>query len=416
MKTIYVYWDDAQTVSPLPVGRLYADVIRGKEVFSFEFVASWLKQSVCRHLDPDLQLFGGPQYVSDKKPNFGAFTDSCPDRWGRVLIERRESVRAKEEGRSRRTMMESDFLLGVHDETRMGALRFKIAEDGPFLDDEPDYAAPPLASLRELQEASWHLENDDDADMRKWLQILLAPGSSLGGARPKANIRKPDGSLWIAKFPSQKDRTDVGAWEAVAMTLASRCGVEVAPFEIVRYGQYATFTTRRFDRNAEGKRLHFTSAMSMLGYADGQTDGCSYLEIAEWISRYSAQASADLIQMWRRIVFNIAISNCDDHLRNHGFLLTEKGWRLSPAYDLNPSYYGGGLSLNITEDDNSLDMDLAREVAPFFGVSEKNAETIIGEVHDAVSGWRRVASKLGISRAEQELMGRAFSNVKGLEG
>jgi len=408
MKTIYVYWDDAQTVSPLSVGRLYAETIRGKEVFSFEFDASWLKQKVCRHLDPDLQLFGGLQYVSDKKPNFGVFTDSCPDRWGRVLIERRESVLAKEEGRSRRTMMESDFLLGVHDETRMGALRFKTAEDGPFLDDEPDYAAPPLALLRELQEASWHLESDDDADVRRWLQILLAPGSSLGGARPKANIRKPDGSLWIAKFPSRNDRTDVGAWEAVAMTLAERCGVQVAPFEIVRYGQYATFMTRRFDRNAEGERVHFTSAMSMLGYADGQTDGCSYLEIAEWISRYSAQVTVDLVQMWRRIVFNIAISNCDDHLRNHGFLLTEKGWRLSPAYDLNPSYYGGGLSLNITEADNALDMDLAREVAPFFGVPDTDAETIIGDVRDAVSGWRRVAGKLGISRSEQEKMAKAF--------
>jgi len=408
MKTIYVYWDDAQTVSPLPVGRLYADAIRGKEVFSFEFDASWLKQSVCRHLDPDLQLFSGPQYVSDKKPNFGVFTDSCPDRWGRVLIERRESVRAKEEKRSRRTLMESDFLLGVHDETRMGALRFKTAQDGPFLDNEPDYATPPLTSLRELQEASWHLENDDDANVRKWLQILLAPGSSLGGARPKANIRKPDGSLWIAKFPSRNDITDVGAWENVAMTLAERCGVIVAPFDIVRYGQYSTFMTRRFDRNAEGKRVHFTSAMSMLGYADGKTDGCSYLEIAEWISRYSAQVTVDLVQMWRRIVFNIAISNCDDHLRNHGFLLTEKGWRLSPAYDLNPSYYGGGLSLNITESDNSVDMDLAREVAPFFGVPEKDAEAIIGEVRDAVRGWRRVASKLGISREEQEMMAKAF--------
>lgn len=408
MKTIYVYWDDAQTVSPLPVGRLYADVIRGKEVFSFEFDASWLQQGHCRHLDPDLQFFSGPQYVSDKKPNFGVFTDSCPDRWGRVLIERRESVRAKEEGRSRRTLMESDFLLGVHDETRMGALRFKTAVDGPFLDDVSDYSAPPLASLRELQEASRHLEDDDDADVRRWLQILLAPGSSLGGARPKANIRKPDGSLWIAKFPSKKDRTDVGAWEAVAMTLAERCGVDVAPFEIVRYGQYATFMTRRFDRNAEGKRVHFTSAMSMLGYADGQTDGCSYLEIAEWISRYSAQATADLAQMWRRIVFNIAISNCDDHLRNHGFLLTKKGWRLSPAYDLNPSYYGGGLSMNITEADNSLDMNLAREVAPFFGVSEMDAEAIIGQVRNAVSAWRRVASKLGIAREEQEMMAKAF--------
>ena len=408
MKTIYVYWDDAQTIEPISVGRLYADLIRGKEIFSFEFDASWLKQGICRHLDPDLQLFSGLQYTTEKKSNFGVFTDSAPDRWGRVLMERRESLRAKDEGRARRTLFENDFLLGVHDETRMGALRFKTEEDGPFLDNEPDYSAPPMASLRELQEASWHLENDDDADMRKWLRILLAPGSSLGGARPKANIRKPDGSLWIAKFPSRNDRTDVGAWEAVAMTLAARCGVEVAPFEIVRYGQYATFVTRRFDRNAEGKRVHFTSAMSMLGYMDGQTDGCSYLEIAEWISRYSVQAQADLVQMWRRIVFNIAISNCDDHLRNHGFLLMDKGWRLSPAYDLNPSYYGGGLSLNITETDNSLDMELAREVAPFFGVSEKDAEAIIGEELDAVSSWRRVATKLGISREEQERMSKAF--------
>ena len=408
MKTIYVYWDDTQTLNPQAVGRLNADMIRGKEVFSFEFDSSWLKRGICRHLDPDLRFFRGPQYVSAKKPNFGVFTDSCPDRWGRVLIERRESVRAKEEGRSRRTLMESDFLLGVHDETRMGALRFKTESEGAFLAADSDYAAPPLTSVRELQEASWHLEDDSDADVRKWLQILLAPGSSLGGARPKANIRKPDGSLWIAKFPSRKDRTDVGAWEAVAMILAERCGIEVAPFDIMRYGRYATFMTRRFDRNAYGKRVHFTSAMSMLGYADGQTDGCSYLELAEWISRYSVQATVDLVQMWRRIVFNIAVSNCDDHLRNHGFLLTEKGWRLSPAYDLNPSYFGGGLSLNITEEDNSLDMDLAREVAPFFGVSETNAGAIIGEVRDVVSGWRRVASKLGIAREEQEMMAKAF--------
>ena len=408
MRTIFVYWDDAQTITPILIGRLHAEAIRGKEVFSFEFDALWLKQNICRHLDPDLQFFSGAQYVSDKKPNFGAFTDSCPDWWGRVLIERRESVCAKEECRSRWTLMESDFLLGVHDETRMGALRFKTEEAGAFLNDEPDYAAPPLASLRELQEASWHLEDDDDADVRKWLQILLAPGSSLGGARPKANIRKPDGSLWIAKFPSRNDRIDVGAWEAVAMTLAWRCGVEVAPSEIIRYSKQATFMTRRFDRNADGKRVHFTSAMSMLGYADGHTEGCSYLEIAEWISRYSVQASADLTQMWRRIVFNIAISNCDDHLRNHVFLLTEKGWKLSPAYDLNPSYSGVGLSLNITEYDNSLDMDLAREVASFFGVAEKQRETIIDEVRGVVSDWRRVASRLGIAREEQEMMAKAF--------
>lgn len=408
MKQIYVYWDDVQTESPIAVGTLFADSIRGKEVFSFEFDGGWLKQNICRHLDPDLQFFSGPQYVSAKKANFGIFTDSCPDRWGRVLIERRESIRAKEEGRGRKTLSESDFLLGVHDLTRMGALRFKTEVDGPFLDDDPLYAAPPLSSLGALQEASWHLEEENDADMQKWLRMLIAPGSSLGGARPKANIRKPDGTLWIAKFPSRNDRINVGAWEAVAMTMAHLCGIEVAPFEVVHYGKHTTFVTRRFDRNEQGKRIHFTSAMSMLGYADGHTEGSSYLEIAEWINRYSMQVAADMQQMWRRIVYNIAISNCDDHLRNHGFLLNNKGWRLSPAYDLNPSYFGGGLSLNITEDDNSLDMSLAIKVAPFFGVSAQEAERIISEVRKVVSNWRKIATRFGIAREEQEMMAPAF--------
>lgn len=412
MKTIYVYWDDAQTTEPMPVGRLFADLIRGKEIFSFEFDEAWLRTSKCRHLDPDLQLFSGHQYISDHKINFGVFTDSAPDRWGRVLIERKESLLAKEEGRLRHTLFESDFLLGVHDSTRMGALRFKTDEQGPFMDDDISYTTPPLTSLRELQEASWHIENTDEPDIRKWLQILLAPGSSLGGARPKANIRNTDGSLWIAKFPSRNDHIDVGAWEAVAMTLARQCGINVAPFDVVRLGKHATFITRRFDRDENGKRIHFSSAMSMLGYTDGHTDGCSYLELADWIGKHCIQTAANLEQMWRRIVFNIAISNCDDHLRNHGFLLTEKGWTLSPAYDINPSYFGGGLSLNITDNDNSLDLALAKDVAPFFGLTASQAEAIISQVCSVVSSWARYASRLKISAEEQSLMSSAFRDRK----
>ena len=340
--------------------------------------------------------------------NFGIFTDSCPDRWGRVLIERRESIRAREEGRGRKTLSESDFLLGVHDLTRMGALRFKTEVDGPFLDDDPLYAAPPISSLGALQEASWHLEDENDADMQKWLRMLIAPGSSLGGARPKANIRKPDGTLWIAKFPSRNDRINVGAWEAVAMTMAHLCGIEVAPFEVVRYGKHTTFVTRRFDRNEQGKRIHFTSAMTMLGYSDGNTDGCSYLELAEWISRNSCQVQEDLEELWKRIVFNIAISNCDDHLRNHGFLLSEKGWKLSPAYDLNPSYFGSGLSLNIDEHSNALDFGLAADVAPYFGLSATKSAQIITLVKQQVSSWRTWAKHYHIPREDQEIMSQAF--------
>ncbi len=408
MGTIYVYFDDFQAVTPILIGRLFAQPTRSKEIFSFEFEPEWLQTSYCRILDPDLQLYNGRQYLSNSKTNFGIFTDSAPDRWGRILLERRESLRAKEGKRTRQTLMESDFLLGVNDFTRMGALRLKKDINGPFLDYDAAYTTPPITSLRELEHASWQLENDDDTGIRKWLQILLAPGSSLGGARPKANVMEKDGSLWIAKFPSRNDRQDIGAWEAVAMQLARACGINTADFDIIRYNQYATFLTRRFDRTSDGKRVHFTSAMTMLGYADGQTDGCSYLELAEWTSRYSCRAKADLEELWKRIVFNIAISNCDDHLRNHGFLLSQNGWTLAPAYDLNPVYYGNGLSLNINEHSNALDFDLAIEVAPFFGITAHKAAETISSTRHIVATWRKWASYYHISREEQEQMKPAF--------
>ena len=407
-RSIYIYFDDAYTDNPLQVGVLTAQLLRQKEVFSFEFTEQWLHDARCQLLDPDLQLYAGRQYLSESKNNFGLFLDSSPDRWGRVLLDRRENLRAKEEKETPRYLHESDYLLGVFDESRMGALRMKLTPEGDFLDNDSNYSTPPFAALRDLEHASWEYEaNHTDSS---WLQMLLAPGSSLGGARPKANVRMPDGSLWIAKFPSRHDDTNIGAWEAVAMAMAQQCCIEVAPFRTADLSnRYSTFLTRRFDRTGNNRRLHFISAMTVLGYTDGDTKGCSYLELAEWISRSCPHVEESLVQMWRRIVFNIAISNCDDHLRNHGFLLTKKGWTLSPAYDLNPQPYGTGLSLNINEHDNALDYSLAKEVAPYFGLSALQADNIIAQTRQVISHWRTFATNAHLSRNEQERMATAFN-------
>lgn len=408
-RTLYIYFDDAYATQPALVGTLESQLLRGKEVFSFAFAEEWLRSARCRMLDPELQLYAGRQYLTEGKSNFGVFLDSTPDRWGRVLMERRESIRAEQEQRLRRTMYETDFLVGVHDETRMGALRIKTDLNGDFLDNDMQWSAPPITSLAELEQASWLLEQDDTPQVRKWLQILLAPGSSLGGARPKANVRNTDGRLWIAKFPSRNDKINIGAWEALTMELAKRCDIQVAPFE-VKYmnNKHAIFLTQRFDRDEQGRRVHFTSAMTMLGYSDGDTQGCSYLEFADWISRYCCCVEENLRELFKRIVFNIAVSNCDDHLRNHGFILTRNGWTLSPAYDLNPQHYGIGLSLNINEKDNRLDYDLAMEVAPYFGLSIEQAKAIVDKTMNIVASWRQLANAYHIPREEQEQMASAF--------
>ena len=410
-RRIYIFFDDAFTPCPALVGTLDSQLLRGKEVFSFSFAEEWLHSARCRMLDPELQLYSGRQYLQENKSNFGIFLDSTPDRWGRVLMERREILKAEYQQRPRAHMYETDFLLGVQDETRMGALRIKTELDGAFLDNDTHFSTPPITSLAELEHASWQLEMNETPELRKWLQILLAPGSSLGGARPKANVRHLDGSLWIAKFPSCHDKMNIGAWEAVTMELAKCCHIHIAPFE-VKYlnNKYATFLTQRFDRDAQSRRLHFTSAMTMLGYTDGDAQGCSYLELADWIGKYCCNVEGNLLELWKRIVFNIAVSNCDDHLRNHGFLFTPEGWSLSPAYDLNPQYWGTGLSLNINEKDNRLDYDLALEIAPYFGIGEKKANTIINEVRTTVSCWHQIANKYHITREEQEMMRSAFED------
>jgi serine/threonine-protein kinase HipA len=277
---------------------------------------------------------------------------------------------------------------------------------------------PPWTSLRELENASWQLQRDDaedDPHYRQWLSLLIAPGSSLGGARPKAGVRDEQGELWIAKFPGRNDERDMGAWEIVAHRLAKEAGVEVAEARLERFGaRQHTFLVRRFDRvpGAQGaRRIHFASAMTLLGHNDGadHTEGASYLDLAELIIRQGAEPERDLRELWRRIVFSIAIRNTDDHLRNHGFLLTPGGWRLSPAFDLNADPDGRALSLNITENDNALDFDVAREAAVYFRLEPREAGRVIDQVRRAVAKWREVALELGIGRAEVESMAVAFS-------
>jgi len=411
-RAIRVYADWQAPNSPLWVGKLLAIKVRGKEVFAFEYNPQWLKTNTTQ-LDPDLQFFTGRQYLNHDKTNFGVFTDSSPDRWGRLLMRRREAAFARKEQRKENLLFERDYLLGVYDEHRMGALRFKLDEDSPFLHDNRAMAAPPFTSLRELEQASLRLEAEDsteDPDYLKWLNMLMAPGSSLGGARPKASVIDPHQSLWIAKFPSTHDDKNMGAWEMVAHDLARQAGIKVADAFIEQFGsRHHTFITKRFDRNQQ-QRLHFASAMTLLGYTDGASfqEGVSYLNIAEFILRNGVDVEANLEELWRRIVFNIAISNTDDHLRNHGFLLTPKGWMLSPAYDMNANEHGTGLKLNITEHDNALDFSLALEVAPYFRLHPTAATQIINDVQKIVANWQQVANSYKISRTEQELMRRAF--------
>ena len=366
-------------------------------------------------LDPDLQLYPGRQYLDSTKSNFGIFLDSSPDRWGRQLMRRREAIRARQEGRTIRQLTEADYLLEVHDETRMGALRFKLEEAGKFVNHDSELPVPPWTSLRELESACRHYEEESlsDSEHEKWLTMLLAPGSSLGGARPKANIMDKDSNLWIAKFPSRADTGNIGAWEMVAHELARQSGLNLPECRIEKFSRNgSTFLTKRFDRKKD-KRIHFASAMTLLGRTDGDNNAteCSYLDLAQFIIQHGASPNEDLEELWRRIVFNIAISNTDDHLRNHGFLLTPQGWKLSPAYDINPNPGGHGLALNISTSDNSLNIDLALSVAPQFRVKMPQAKETVTKIGRIVSHWREIALKLKIHRAEIENMTPAFRGI-----
>lgn len=406
---IFVFADWGEFKEPVLVGTLRSAVTKNKEHFRFSYNDDWLQRPNAQEIDPELQLFSGEQHNVDSN-NFRVFLDSCPDRWGRLLMKRRETIVARQEERRPRVLHEVDYLLGVHDLYRQGALRYKRSLDGEFLDNDERLAAPPISSLRELEYAAQQVEasDSDDPEYLKWLYMLMSPGSSLGGARPKASVVDDANHLWIAKFPSRHDDHDIAAWEFLAHQLGQSAGVDMAPCRIEKFNsQHHTFLTRRFDRT-ETSRLHFTSALTQLGYYDGDYDA-SYLELAQFLTEHGSNTKKDLAQLWRRIVFNIAVSNTDDHLRNHGFIFQKGGWVLSPAYDINPVTPSNGLHLNITDDDNSLNYDLAMDVIDFFQLEENEAEKIKNEVLESVRQWQSVAKSIGISRNEQQLMSSAFN-------
>ena len=340
------------------------------------------------------------------------FADASPDRWGRVLMKRREAIKARNENRKPSKLYDIDFLLGVYDQTRVGALRFKEDEYGAFMSDDKETAAPPWATLRSLEEASRQFEKDENILNDKWLKQLLKPGSSLGGARPKATVEDENGNLWIAKFPSKNDEYNVGAWEKVVHDLAKLCGLNVPESKIEKFSKDgSTFLVKRFDRYGK-RRIHFASAMTMLGKSDGASydDGSSYIDIVDFIKAYGACPKNDLTELFKRIIFNMAVSNTDDHLRNHGFILTEKGWKLSPLYDVNPVPYGDTLSLNVDNYDNSISIDLAVSSADFYDINPEDTQNYAKEIMSIVrTNWESLAEKHRITREEIEEMRPAFS-------
>lgn len=392
------------------VGVLHREVTRGEEVLSFEYDPHWLSRHDPLLLDPKLQFLEGRQYAES---GFGLILDSAPDRWGRLLIQRREVLRAAEDNRTVERLWDSDYLLAVSDTSRLGGLRFKRELDRNFLAKDTPFSVPPLTALRELEQASLNFEKAEAGNQEygSWLRLLLAPGSSLGGARPKSSVVDPNGQLWIAKFPSRNDTVDVGAWEGLVYELAREAGLRTVEARAEAFsGEGHSFLISRFDRLGSA-RIHFASAMNLLGYQDGDgaKSGASYLDLVDLIERIGVEVATELEELWKRIVFNICVNNTDDHLRNHGFLLGDQGWQLSPAYDLNPQPWGGGLALNIDETSNACDLDLARRAGRYFRLTDSRQDQIIAEVKQAVSEWESRALARGIHRAEIEQMRPAFT-------
>jgi serine/threonine-protein kinase HipA len=406
-KDVIVYVDLQGT--PRLVGRLWMRSRRDRESATFEYDKNWLAHPERFSLEPALKLGPGPFHTSSDQPLFGAIGDSAPDRWGRVLMRRAERRRADRDGQTPRTLREIDYLLMVDDEARMGALRFAATEGGPFLAEYGSTRIPPLIELPRLLSAADHATSDTDTE--EDMRLLLAPGSSLGGARPKASVRGRDGHLAIVKFPSKADEFNTVMWEALALTLAAKAGIVVPVWRVETVADRPVLLLRRFDRDGK-TRLPFLSAMSMLGAKDNEPR--SYLEFVDILRQHGAAPKEDMHALWRRIVFSILISNTDDHLRNHGFLWSgPAGWRLSPAYDLNPvptDIKPRILTTSIDLEDGTASLNLAIEVASYFELNSSEAHRIAGQVGQAVATWRQEAGTLGLTASEIDRMASAFEH------
>ncbi len=404
-REIFVYIDTQER--PRFVGRLWTRARKGRESASFEYDPTWLEHPERFALEPALAV--GPGAFHTDKPLFGAIGDSAPDRWGRVLMRRAERRRAEKAGETPRTLTEADYLLMVNDEARQGALRFALEEGGPFLATQDDSPIPPLIELPRLLLAALRVGDDSDTD--EDLRLLLAPGSSLGGARPKASVRDRDGHLAFAKFPHKEDELDTVRWEAVALSLAHKAGIPVPDWRLEDVAGRPALLLRRFDRQ-DGRRAPFLSAMSMLDARDREAR--SYMEFVDVLRQHGATPRDDMRALWRRVVFSVLISNTDDHLRNHGFLYTgPDGWILAPAYDLNPvptDIKPRVLTTAIDLDDGTASLELAFSVADYFEIAEDEAKKIASEVGQAVEEWRREAKATGLTDAELERMASAFEH------
>ena len=409
-REIFVHGHWAGMPDPLLIGVLHAYESGNKQVCEFEYAASWLKSFQTSILDPQLRAFTGKFFPSAVSGNFGVFVDSTPGTWGRALLQRYEVVAARKAQRPSRQLNEIDHLLGVFDFYRSGALRYKTDISHDFVTSDEQFILPSFSNLRDLEQASLQLETENSIkEFDSSMSMLVASGAVLGGKRAKATVIDNDWLMWMAKFPSVHDTLDCGGWEFVAHTMAGLSGIQTVPSMMKKLNHHHhAFIVQRFDRTKRGERLHYASATTLLGYTGNNSTTPSYLDMAAFIIQHGAEVAADLEELWRRMVFNIAIRNTDDHLNNHGFLMNEKGWKLSPVFDLNPDPQGRALSLNISESDNALSLDLAMRVAPYFRVPHARAKKIADEIQLVKSQWNKFAADAGLTKAEQEKMSGAF--------
>lgn len=413
MRKIYVYADFDWLKTAVLVGELGYESLRGTDSYSFCYDHNWLRQYSDLYLSADINNYTGLQFTQPDRDIFGCFGDALPDRWGRLLLNRREQIRAQEEKRPVRHLSSFDYLMGIDDCSRMGGFRFKESSDGGFINCDTTLRIPPLTDIQVLVAASMEVEKSEERNLlpdKKWLLQLVHPGTSLGGARPKAGVLNEEGELCVAKFPSRNDEYDIGLWEHLSHLLAKEAGVEAAETRAITAGEkYHTLLSKRFDRTTDGRRRHFASAMTLLGLTDGcnaQT-GNGYLDIVDFILQHCCNVEANLRQLYRRVAFSIAIGNSDDHFRNHGFLLTPKGWTLAPAYDLNPTF-NDHQSLLINATTNRSDLQLLLASSEEYMIGKEEATHIIEEVKDGVSQWRSMATRIGIAKREMDLFAQVF--------
>ena len=413
MERLLVFADFDWLDKPELVGELCYEKLRGSDSYAFQYDEHWLKGHAEVKLSEDINNYPGMQYTQPGQDVFGCFSDALPDRWGRTMLKRREQILASEEKRAVRSLSSFDYLMGIDDFSRMGGFRFKKELEGEFINVSASLKIPPLTELKDLLLASREIEKSEEANVlpeKKWIAQLIQPGSSLGGARPKASVLDEKGNLCIAKFPSRKDDYDAGLWEHFSHLLAQKAGIEVAQTKVLGgLGKYHTFLSRRFDRKDEAKRVHFASSMSLLGLKDGDNaqGGYGYLDMVDFILQGCCDVEQNLQELYRRVAFNMCIGNSDDHFRNHGFLLTQKGWTLSPAYDMNPTL-NEYQSLLVNESSNKADISVLLDSCESYLIKKEIAANIIQEVQAAVSGWESLAVQLQIPVREMALFKDRF--------